>query len=215
MPPFDEAVAGRSLDTTIDLIRGYKAGRNGVQEELFEKLRPRVLRIVRVRMGAGLRRQMESIDVAHDALLRLVRDLKQARLDHPGQLVMWLAAVVENQLRDAAKHARAAKRDAALELPLEELRAALSSPDLRFDPEGADPTPLDAAADKELAERMDECLVALSEEHREVLLHRRVAGLSLAETAKLMGRSEKAVSMLCGRAGIAFMAECRKRKLID
>ena len=71
---------------------------------------------------------------------------------------------------------------------------------------GSGPTASQLASANELSERMERAFDQLSEEHREVIALSRIVGLSHAEIAAQLGRSEGAVRMLLSRALVAYTA---------
>jgi RNA polymerase sigma-70 factor (ECF subfamily) len=68
-----------------------------------------------------------------------------------------------------------------------------------------DPTASQVAAANEPSARMERAFDLLSEDHREVIALSRIAGLSHAEIAEHMDRSEGAVRVLLSRALVAYI----------
>ena len=50
------------LTLTVDLLQRAKGGDAAAQSRLLERYQPRIFQIVRMLMGTGLRRQMDSAD---------------------------------------------------------------------------------------------------------------------------------------------------------
>ena len=121
-------------------------------------------------------------DLAGEVFLRLVERISS--YTYRGQSILaWLYTVARNLLAD---HYRQARRDDPL--PLEERIVAASS-----DPSQTAERRLEQAC---LARAMQH----IAESHRQVILLRFVEGLSHAETAQILGRTENATKVLQHRA---------------
>ena len=121
-------------------------------------------------------------DLTGEVFLRLVTKID--RFTYRGRPILaWLYTVARNLLAD---HYRQARRDDPL--PLEERIVAASS-----DPSQTAERRLEQAC---LARAMQH----IAESHRQVILLRFVEGLSHAETAQILGRTENATKVLQHRA---------------
>ena len=99
-------------------------------------------------------------------------------------------------------------------IELDKLKTAVSSGEFRIEPAGEDTQPLDALLQRERSEMLFQCLEELSEEHREVILLRRIAGASPDYVAEVMNRTNtQAISALCGRAEARLASVMRKRRM--
>lgn len=107
---------GRSLL----LIQAYQKGNEGALGALLQHYRPRLERLIRVRMGVTLRSRVDPEDLVQDSLIKALRgfdrfdDLKS---QEPAALMNWLAKVAENTILNAVQYQRAQKRDPAFEQP--------------------------------------------------------------------------------------------------
>ncbi len=121
-------------------------------------------------------------DLTQEVFINALRGISS--LDHPERFVPWLLAIAGNRIRN---HWRSASR-----------RPNLAEPDAAGDPLDA-VTGDDVMADLEARVAAEDLLsgaARLTDLQREVLALRFVAGLSVAETAMLMRRSEGAVKNL-------------------
>lgn len=211
-----EAYSGAALPDvahSLVLARRARDGDERALNELLERYQERLRRIVRVRMGAGLRRELESMDVVQEALIVAARKIDTAQLRTHASILSWMASIAENQLRDAHDHATAQRRDRRREVPLQPAGPPGDTEAGREDHLAANDTlPEDRAARGELAELVDEAMAELSEEHREVILLRDYSGASWDEVRVALGRaSAGAVQELHRRAWIRLRRLVRPR----
>lgn len=124
----------------------------------------------------------EAEDLSEAVFLRAWKALDENPPDEAA-FRLWLYRIAHNAVVD---HYRARKELVGLE-------AAANIPDPVEGPE-------DAAADREKIAALRRAMQLLSEDHQQVLTCRFIAGLSHAETATIMARSEQAVRALQYRA---------------
>lgn len=176
------------------LLDRAKAGSPEAMNALYERIAPRLLAFVRLRLGPALRQRLESRDILQAAMLKSLQRLRDFRGGDTRSLMAWLMRIAENEIRDCADHHQRQRRDAARELPLDDdapiasvTRSALSRVMLNED-----------------ALRLERALDALSPAHREVILLRKFEELSFADIASRLGKSEDACRMLLARAMTAL-----------
>ena len=161
-------------------------------ERLLSEHLPGLRAFVRLRMGPVVRAREGESDVVQSACREVL--LRADRFQHGGDAGFrhWLYTTALRKIVD--KHARhtADKRDVRRERGEQdaELLAAYHA--------FASPSQL-ASAREELA-RIESAFARLSDDHREVVLLSRVVGLSRAEVAASMERSEASVRNLLHRA---------------
>lgn len=123
--------------TTTALLDALRAGDDGPTWSAFIDRYGPILRAVGRRLGLG---DEDAADVAQQALLEFVRDMREGRYDRTrGRLRSWLVAIAQNRARDLRR--RAAVRRRGVVDPAGGLEA---QPDLRLDP-----TALEALWDEE------------------------------------------------------------------
>lgn len=184
----------------IQLLAAAQSGDVAARERFFAAVYEPVLAIVRGRLGGGLRRYHESGDVVQEALLHALHGLPKAGFADREGLLAWLAAVVENRLRDLAKFHAAQKRETGRE----RREASLDPEGLGlFEREaGAAPGagPASQAAASEESERLAAALRDLDPK-RARAIELRGRGLPWADVARELGLpSEGAARMLHARA---------------
>ncbi|MEM7308221.1 MAG: sigma-70 family RNA polymerase sigma factor [Planctomycetota bacterium] len=205
-----DARANAGDSDSIELVRRAQDGELDALNALFGRYYERVRRVVRARLGARLRAQLDSGDILQETFVSAVRSFPSFERRDEASLIHWLARIAERQVNAAADRLGAAKRDPGMERALEHVRASLSSGDLRLEPAADVPLPPEQAARAELVQRVEECLAELKEEYREVILLRTYAGASWETVAALMGRaSANACRMLHTRALVELAARVR------
>lgn len=157
--------------------------------------------------GRALLRRLEVDDLVQEALLRAWQDRDRwpERDPNDAAFARWLALLVRHATIDAARASRARKR-AAREERLEASdfsRSGIATRDLPAQTAG--PATRAAVADTRLS--LERAFLRLSGEHRRVIALRQFEGLSAADTAARLKRSEVAVHSLFRRALQAWERE--------
>lgn len=186
-------------DTSQDslmLLRKAKAGDAEALNGLFKRYSPRVLQIVRLRLGAALRGKLDSQDILQDAFARAFKDFSRFELRHEGAFIHWLGELVRNSIKDRHDHFKAQKRDSRLEDSPPARRENGTDRSLP----GKDPTPSRIIAGQEELLRLSAALDTLPPEARDIIIFRDLEELPFAEIGKLMGLSEDAARMQYVRA---------------
>jgi RNA polymerase sigma-70 factor (ECF subfamily) len=180
---------------TSRLLERARGGEPRALEDLYSRLGPRLLGLIRLRLGRGLRSHLESQDILQACLLKSFERLPELRADNAGQAMAWLARIAENEIRDRADFHGRQRRDAGREVALDpafepvatRVKSALS--EIIFD---------------EQAARLEAAIAGLTPDQREVVILRKFHDLSFAEIGERMGRSEDASRMLLARAMTAL-----------
>ena len=193
---------------TLELIRRAQAGDRGAMEQLLARYQPRILALVRARLGRELRARVQSQDILTEVMVAIWQNLDSFNVEREGAFINWVSRLVENRICDEARY-HGAQRRTAQEIPLGPggtetagWEMALPSPDA---------TPTQELLRRQQWERIEQCLDTLSADHREVILQRNLGGLSFREIGEQMGRSEDAARMLHKRAWPA-LSDCLARQ---
>jgi RNA polymerase sigma-70 factor (ECF subfamily) len=139
-------------------------------------------------------------DICQDAYVVAVRELNSFESRGERSFYNWLLKIAEHKLIDAIRAQRAAKRGGgkrAIGLPAASDASSVVA--LLEHVAMHEHTPSRSAADHELAAAVQAALAGLKEDYRTALRCRYLEGLSAAETAARMGRTEGAVLKLCER----------------
>ncbi len=99
------------LSTTNGLVQRARAGDESARNDLFDRAADRVHFYLHGRVGSRLRARMDVVDLLQDTFLRAHRVFDEFRADDDRDFVAWLCLIAENCVRDAVKHAGAAKRN--------------------------------------------------------------------------------------------------------
>ena len=179
-------------DKTEELLKQARAGNAAAFEELFARERDALRRTVVLRLDRRLAARVDVSDVVQETYLEAARRLPEYvnRADMPFALwLRWLAR--ERVLMLHRQHLFADKRALGREVqPLPVDSSAQFAAGLL----GPGPSPSQAAAAMELAERLRMALQQLDDEERELLVGRHFEQLSNRELAQLLGISEAAAN---------------------
>lgn len=193
----DDGVAWKDMPT-VDLVREAQSGRSDARNELFQRYSDRVLGIVRARIGPRLRRNVESGDIAQEALIEALQSLDRFETRGESSLIRWLATIVQNRISARAKYFGAERRSSAREIALDGLG---NEHDSSIDPPARVNTPSLEVRNAEEQGLVEECLHELPENYRELILMRDYAGSSWEEVAESIGgTSPDAARMMHTRA---------------
>lgn len=184
--------------TSVSLIRLAKRGDAEALNELFKRYWPRVLQIVRMRLGPGLRANLESRDIAQDAFIRALKGFEGFELRDEAAFLHWLGELVRNSIRDRHDYFGAKKRRTSFNEPL--ARCGEDSRDGEVELAEAGPTPSRWLAMTEELERLVAAVHRLPADGREAVIQRDMEGLPFAQIGRNLGRSEDAARMLYARA---------------
>lgn len=175
------------LAQTTVLLRAARGGDAAAVDRLLATFLPRVRRIVAARMGRRVGDLAEVDDIAQETLLDLFRSLAEPASvpGSMGQFYLWLARCVEHNVADRARAQHAHKRGAGAER-----RFADVGDTSLWHALPADATdPASAAGSDELDRRLEDALLGLREEHRQVVVLRVLCDLSFAEIAAELGHA--------------------------
>jgi RNA polymerase sigma-70 factor (ECF subfamily) len=172
------------------LVRRAQDGDTAALDALFRLSHARLLRLVRARMRAGLRRHDDSDDLVQSALREALHDFARFRYQGHGSFQRWLAAIVEHKLshrvRDHRRAMRAPPGD-VVELDAGSTVSAQVPPAL-------DAQPSEAAAMAETTAEVRETLSQLEQDERDVIVWRQFDGLANLEVAHALGITPAAAS---------------------
>lgn len=157
-------------------------------EALVPRYMPALRAFVRLRMGPELRRREESCDIVQSVAREVL--LHRDRFQHGGEngFREWLFTTAHRKVVDRLDHWRAGKRSAGLDVVLPEELAGLGS------------TPSKHASAREELAALERAFDGMAPEQRDVITWSRLLGLSHAEIAVRLGKTEVAVRKILSRA---------------
>jgi RNA polymerase sigma-70 factor, ECF subfamily len=212
--------AGPSLaEASRALVTRASQGDAVAVEDLLQMHMPGLRAFVRLRCGPMLRAKESSSDIVQSVCRELLTGMDRFVYSGEAGFKAWLFTAAARKVADRAEYWKAGKRDAALEVSPQAAGggrggggggggggAGGSADDgALFDIYRTACTPSQVVMGREALERIEAAFDALPEDYREAVVLSRVLGLSRAEVAQAMGRTETAVRHLLFR-GLAQLS---------
>lgn len=192
---------------TRDDLSLAKEGDRDALERLFERYSDRVLGIVRIRMGARLRRHLDSRDIVQESLEEAFLAFDRFEIREDARFLQWLATIVEHRIANKAHYYEAQKRDEGRNVPL--TAGKLEPARTR-----SQASPSSEIAQQEEQQLVVECIASLPERYRELITLRDYVGASWQDVAEATGHpSSEAARMTHARARRALGTLLRERGL--
>ena len=160
------------------------AGRQAAFTEIMRRYRQPVFRLARGCLGDPV----EALDLTQETFVSAHQALP--RYDGERSMKTWLSAITLNKCRDHARK-RAVRRFLSFAAPIDGAAEAVADDQVPTD---------DAAADRQELDRVTRAISTLPMNLKEPLVLRTIEGLSQAETADVLGISQKAVETRLYRA---------------
>jgi RNA polymerase sigma-70 factor, ECF subfamily len=170
----------------------------GAVEQLLVRNLPGLEAFVRLRMGAALRGMMTAPDVVQSVCREVLEDLGEFEFRGEAPFRHWLFVRAENKLREKHRYHHAGKRDQKKAMPMPEGTTAITAYRTLC-------TPSKDLEVREAMRRVEAAFDQLPDDYREAVTLHKLCGLSHAEIAERMQRSEGAVRNLVYR-GISRLA---------
>lgn len=195
--------ANQPNETLTELVALVRAGHPLALDRLLLRMHPRLAARVERRLPPDVRSVCAPEDILQDTYGDAFRNVDQFTVrdgQDPGEAFFrWLAAISDHRVVDAVRALRAAKRGGAGHAgPNAPARSSLAP---IFELLAIDShTPSRDARAHELEDALRGAIAGLYPAYREALELRYLKGLSPAEVAARLGRTEAAVHKLCGRA---------------
>ena len=180
-----------------------RAGRGDAEAlpPLFEEFRPRLVRMVTLRLDPSLKRRVDPADVLQEAWLEVARRFPRWAEEAKIPFHVWLRLVTAQTLAQVhRRHLAAHKRDALREAPAAESRLTMSATSLADAFATSATTPTQAVAREEIRARVLAALEDLDEVDREIVALRHFEGLSNEEAAAELSIEPAAASKRFTRA---------------
>lgn len=183
---------------TNQLLDAIARGDAPARNQLLDRHRDRLRRMISVRLDRRLAPRLDPSDLVQETLAEADRRLDGYLRDRPLPFYPWLRQIASNRLLDARRfHVRAERRSVGRESPaglpnesVIELAERLLARD----------TPSAIARRHEQKELVQHALARLAERDREVLVLRYLEELSAADAGVVLGITEGAVRLRVLRA---------------
>ncbi len=185
-----------NCENSDDLNRRVLAGDAAAMASFFEQQRPRLKKMVMLRMDRRLHSRIDPSDVLQDAWLDCSRRFPDFVKQSSMSFFQWLRYLTSQRLIDLhRKHLGAAMRDAGHEVSLYQgALPAVSSVSLAEHLMGRLTSASDAAHRAEIQIRIQDALNSMDAVDREVLILRHFELLTNQETAEALGLKKATAS---------------------
>ena len=188
-------------DITQELLLEVKAGDDVAVNQLLDRHRDSLRRMIGMRLDRNLQRRVDVSDVVQDVLVEANRRLQDYLANPVMAFHLWIRQIAKDRIIDAhRRHRVSAKRSIDREQPIAsgdvdhstvELVARLCDPEL---------TPAAAATQREIELHVQGAIEQLPDRDREIILMRHYEQLSNQDIASTLGLTEPASSMRYLRA---------------
>jgi RNA polymerase sigma-70 factor (ECF subfamily) len=188
------------------LLHLARAGSSPALGQLLEIYRRYLALLARLQIGRRLQGKVDVADLVQETFLKASRDFAMFKGSTEAEFTAWLrrilAACVATEVR---RYLGTQRRDLRLEVQLAgELEYSSRALDRGL--VAAQSTPSQQAARREQAVLLADALAQLPTHYREVMILHHLEGLSLAEAARRLGRSQDSVEKLWARALLRLRA---------
>ncbi len=201
-----------ALGQSMLLLQRAQRGDKAALEQLFARYYERVRPIVRARLGPRLREHLESGDVLQQVFIVALKNYDKFQVDSEARLIGWLAKIVQNQVNDEIDKIGAAKRKSPGHVSL---GAKSASGSVMGDPPASDTRASDVVAREERQEQLEDCIAALSERHRELILLRDYQDHSWDEIATILSIASPDAARMQHATAKIELGKCLRRNSPD
>jgi RNA polymerase sigma-70 factor (ECF subfamily) len=156
-------------------------------------------------MGGEIRSKLDSMDLVQDAFVLALQDLEDFTYRNEGDFLRWLSKIAENRIRDNVKKLHADKRNIRKEVPILNRVSTTERSSSGVLGPVATTTPSVIVSKREDLDKLGKAIDKLRPEYREVIILKKIEGLSYKEIGNRLGKSTDAVGMLVSRAMISLI----------
>jgi RNA polymerase sigma-70 factor (ECF subfamily) len=186
---------------TQNLLRRVAQADGSATDELWERYRPALRRMIGLRLDQAVSRRVDASDVVQDVLFSANQRLSEYLRNPKLPFHLWLRQIAQDRVTDAHRlHRASAMRSVNREQSLCAVHdggafSDRSSLDLAAQLRDSELTPAAAALRRELEGRFQAALKRLDDDDREIILLRHFEQLSNSEAAQALGLTEAAAGM--------------------
>lgn len=200
-------------EQTGQLLEGCRQGDEQAVERLLERHRRAVHRLVTLRLDRRIQQRVDVSDVVQEVMIEANRRLARYLESPQMPFHLWLRQLARDRIIDAHRRHRASgKRSIDREQAAGGASPDQSTFDLVAHLSDGELTPAAAAAQRELARRVEETLAELDEPDAEIIVMRHYEQLSNQEAALALGLTEPAASMRYLRAIRRLRAKLERKE---
>jgi RNA polymerase sigma-70 factor (ECF subfamily) len=179
-----------------ELVERMADGDREALEILLQRHLPALRGFVRLRTGEVLRARESASDLVQSVCREILTHMERFQYRSEAGFRQWLYATALRKIKNRVEYHRAQKRDPSLEAA----PPPDASDDALLDCYGSFCTPSRELMSREEIARIEAAFDRLPDEYREAIVLAKVVGLSRAEMAAELGRTEGAVRTLLSRA---------------
>jgi len=195
-------------EVTQQLVRAAADGNPEATNQLMERHRKALRRLVQFRLDRQIARRVDASDVVQDVLIEANRRLRDYAAENKMPFHLWVRQLAKDRMIDLHRRHHAQRRSVAKEQPLAAGGFSdKSSLDLAAQLKDHELTPAAATIQKELEERFLAALDQLEEQDREIIVMRNIEHMGNGEVAEALGLQSAA-------AGMRYIRAIRKLKNI-
>ncbi len=184
---------------TQNLLHRVASAEAAATDELWERYRPALRRMIGLRLDQAVARRVDASDVVQDVLIKASQRLADYLSNPVMPFHLWLRQIARDRVIDAHRRHRATERRSVdRERGLYSQGGSFddrSSLDLAAQLRDSGLTPAAEALRQELQSRFQITLARLDDDDREIILLRHFEQLSNIEAAQALGLTEPAAGM--------------------
>jgi RNA polymerase sigma-70 factor (ECF subfamily) len=185
-------------EQTEELLIGARRGESDAVNQLLDRHRQSLKRMVESRLSRGVAQRVDASDIVQDALVEASRRLDEYLRQPPMPFHAWLRQLCRDRLVDTFRRHLADKRNVGREQPIAAGDASRS--DLIAQLRDGGLTPAAILMQQEFAEQYHAALAQLDDPSREILLMRHNEQLTNTQAAEVLGVKPPAAAMRYLRA---------------
>ena len=187
-------------EMTQQLLQAARDGDTAAVNELMNRHRDSLRRMVQARLDRAVAQRVDASDVVQDVLLEAHGRLTDFIQNGSMPFHLWLRHLAKDRMIDVHRRHRALRRSVTREQHAPQSADVSSAFDLFAQISNQELTPAAASIRKEIETRLLGALDQLDETDREILLMRHCEQLGNSEVAELLGLSQPAAGMRYLRA---------------
>lgn len=181
-----------------NLISQARDGAENAKAELLEHFRKYLRLLAHLHMKPLLKAKFDESDIVQETCIQAAQAFQQFEGNSEKQFAAWLRQILANKGAEMARTYRTNKRDARMEIQLQNAFDK-SSIDLAKIIPDQNSSPSRVAIRRERSVQLADAISAVGGDKREVLILHGLQGMSIGDVAKSMGRTEASTWKLWAR----------------
>ncbi len=212
-PENENAYIDPEADLTEYIVGKIQQGDRASFDQLFNRYRERILRVVRAKLLGRLAQHVEAEDILQEVWVKAYRQFSTFRARGHGSFRSWIMTIVARVIVDTARRYSAQKRASRGKAVLS-LDAKITDSTIALADKIASSarTPSTKTWIKENLAWVKEAIDSLPERQRGVITARYLEGYTIAETAERIGISQEAVRVATMRGLKALTRKVQTRE---